>query len=186
MRADMEPCRRGITQQSMLGYSLTIRTSSTAQGCRWGGHKYSVFRDRERRWCVCVCVGGYLLHAHAPPLRGISDKRRLLGESRAVAVTAVYLQRSCFEPNCWCCRAEVSVSELLLPCRCTGSEGRGRTSWSGWWCSPSWTGSAGGRPDGALWVELPSSAATATSWPCSSPCWPGEGKGCKIRRGIKP
>lgn len=34
----------------------------------------------------------YLLHAHAASLRGVSDKRRLLGERGAVAVTAVYLK----------------------------------------------------------------------------------------------
>ena len=67
-----------------------------------------------------------------------------------------------------------SVCECELPCRCTGSEVQGRTSWSGWWCSLSWRGSAGGRPGGAPSVEPPSRGGTATGCPCSSPCWPAQ------------
>ena len=48
----------------------------------------------ERRWETDqeTEVKFYLLHAHAASLRGVSDKRRLLGEGGAVAVTAVYLK----------------------------------------------------------------------------------------------
>lgn len=81
--------------------------------------------------CVCVLGGSYLLHAHAAPLGGVPDKRRLLGESRAVAVAAVYLQRRAVKAKAGISSAEAGASALPLPCRCTGSEGRGRTSWSG-------------------------------------------------------
>lgn len=67
-----------------------------------------------------------------------------------------------------------SVCECESPCRCTGSEVQGRTSWSGWWCSLSWRGSAGGRPGGAPSVGPPSRGGTATGCPCSSPCWPAQ------------
>lgn len=149
----------------------------------------------ERRWETDqeTEVKFYLLHAHAASLRGVSDKRRLLGEGGAVAVTAVYLkdQKNSRESNI---SSQTSLNiyqifnclmfhstECLLPCRCTGSEVQGRTSWSGWWCSLSWRGSAGGRPGGAPWVEPPSRGGTATGCPCSSPCWPAQ----RERGGVK-
>ena len=68
-----------------------------------------------------------------------------------------------------CLRHSAGVS----PCRCTGSEVRGRRSWSGWWCSPSGTGSAGGRPGAALWAGPRSSGGTRTNRVHLSPCSPG-------------
>lgn len=46
----------------------------------------------QRPTAAQSALRSYLLHAHAASLGGVPDKRRLLGEGGAVAVTAVYLQ----------------------------------------------------------------------------------------------